>query len=474
MFKSKFFLLFIFLGVLFIPNNVEAATTVTVCHSGCDYNNFETLYNDYKNDILKEKDLTVKVGEGEYNDAYYLGWLSGSGNDSLTVKGISKEETKFVDFRFYGEKGYISFENISFYINDPESFLIIRANIELNNIDIYYDYIIDYNNGEQLLYFQEPSSVVINNVTVNSNIKLDDSITDPKYFDCIYIGSNIDNSTDVKIDNLTINNNGSRFKKGLILDSVKNASVNNLTVNNSEVGLYVHRYDFNGIESNVEVNNSNLLNNTCSTFNVLDKNNIAMGDPTDNDNSNLEASLLPFTNNKNYQVIFNKNNLLNCAVASGSDTNTYISGENTWDKEPTIYTYDEINYDDLTNTVQNANNGTVDIAKTYKGTVTIEEGSSVDDNNAFDVELNLDVVNWTSNDESIARIENGKILGLKEGTTTITGVSSDGLTNYLIEVNVIKNPVTNSMIYVGIGVILILVLGTILYIIYRKKRGKIK
>ena len=58
---------------------------------------------------------------------------------------------------------------------------------------------------------------------------------------------------------------------------------------------------------------------------------------------------------------------------------------------------------------------------------------------------------------------------LKEGTTTITGVSSDGLTTYLIEVTVIKNPVTNSMIYVSIGVILILVLGTVLYIVYRIK-----
>ena len=105
----------------------------------------------------------------------------------------------------------------------------------------------------------------------------------------------------------------------------------------------------------------------------------------------------------------------------------------------------------------------------YKGTVTIEEGSSVDDSTAFEEELNLDGVTWTSNDESIARIENGKILGLKEGTTTITGVSSDGLTTYEIVVNVIKNPVTNSMIYVGIGVILILVLGTALYIVYRIK-----
>ena len=105
----------------------------------------------------------------------------------------------------------------------------------------------------------------------------------------------------------------------------------------------------------------------------------------------------------------------------------------------------------------------------YKGTVTIEEGSSIDDNTAFEEELNLSGVTWTSNDESIARIENGKILGIKEGTTTITGVSNDGLTTYEIVVNVIKNPVTNSMIYVGIGIILILVLGTALYTVYRIK-----
>ena len=463
-------LIILVLGIfLIIPDNVEAATTVTVCHSGCDYNNFESLYNDYENNILSEADLTVEVGEGEYNDAYYLERLRNYGNNSLTVKGISKEETKFVDFGFYGREDFISFENISFYINVPQAFLLIKDNIELNNIDIYYDYTIDYNAGEQILYLQEPSSVVINNVTINSNIKIDDSISDIRLFDCVYIGSNISNSTNVKIDNLTINNNGSMFKKGLILDSVKNASINNLTVNNSEIGLYVHRYDFDSIESSVEVNNSNLLNNTCSTFNVLDKNILSMGDPTDNDNFNLEPSLLPFTNNKNYQVVFNKNNLLNCAVASGSDTNTYISGENTWEEEPISYTYDEIDYDNLTNTVQNVNNGTVDIVRNYKGTATIDVGSSVDDVTAFTEKLDLSGVTWTSNDESIARIENGKILGIKEGTTTITGVSNDGLTTYEIVVNVIKNPVTNSMIYVGIGIILILVLGTALYTVYRIK-----
>ena len=106
---------------------------------------------------------------------------------------------------------------------------------------------------------------------------------------------------------------------------------------------------------------------------------------------------------------------------------------------------------------------------TYKGTITIEEGSSADYVTAFEEYLNLDEVTWTSEDESIAKIENGKILGIKEGTTTITGVSSDGLTTYEIVINVIKNPVTSSIIYVGIDFTLILMLGTVIYLYYKKK-----
>ena len=105
----------------------------------------------------------------------------------------------------------------------------------------------------------------------------------------------------------------------------------------------------------------------------------------------------------------------------------------------------------------------------YKGKVTIEVGSSIDDIKAFEEELNLSGVTWTVKDSSVARIENGKIIGLKNGTTVITGVGSDG-TTYEIEVTVISNPSTNSVLYIGIGLILILVLGTGVYIFYRVKR----
>ena len=44
------------------------------------------------------------------------------------------------------------------------------------------------------------------------------------------------------------------------------------------------------------------------------------------------------------------------------------------------------------------------------------------------------------------------------------------LTTYEIEVTIISNPTTNSAIYIGIGLILILILGTCTYIFYRVKR----
>ena len=105
----------------------------------------------------------------------------------------------------------------------------------------------------------------------------------------------------------------------------------------------------------------------------------------------------------------------------------------------------------------------------YEGVITIEEGSSSNTENAFDNITIPNDVTWTSQDDSISRIENGKILGLKEGTTTITGVSSDGLTTYEIKVTVIKNPITMSSIYIVIGMLLILILGTTIVLYYKKK-----
>ena len=447
-------LLIIFLSIIFfIPEGVEAETTVTMCKSGCDYTNFDEIVNAYTSQTLTDKELIIEVGEGEYdaNNKDFISNLYKRRVSSIKIKGVSKEKTIIKNHcsEYTTYDGYsLSFENVSIESLFFDTRSINSINLENVNITFSLDNSYSIPDESYLIRIYNLKYVLINNVNVdisnyNETLKLN----------CLYIYS--ENNY---INNLTINSNY-HLNKGLFIDNTKKTVINGLTVNNSEIGLYVHREKevYNDIDSSVKIDNSDLSNNTCSSFNVFD--------------NNKEVNLLPIANrtNKYYQVVFNSGNKLNCAVASGTDTNTFVSGDNTWSKTPNSYTYDEINYDNLTDTTQNVNKGTVDVGKKYKGTVTIEVGSSVDGVTAFLEELDLNGVTWTVKDESISKIENGKILGIKEGITTITGVSSDGLTTYEIEVNVIKNPVTNSSIYVIIGLIIIVMLGTIVSIYYKKK-----
>lgn len=335
--------------------------------------------------------------------------------------------------------------------------LLIGTNISLKNVNI------DFVSEEDFIGYPDIGLYAINNVNIEDVVinnyltSSDEPILYIYNYDLAY-GSDTNNLT-VNIDNLTINNNGGKSEYGLVLDSVNEANINNLTVNNTEVGLYVHRDTYFDADSSVIVNNSNLLNTTCSSFNILDNENVLYPLPG------------AFINNKNYQLIFQDNNSLNCAVASGNDTNTYISSNNIWKSEPNSYTYDEINYDNLTNSLQNVNNGTVDLVKKYKGTITIEQGGNSPIEDAFDGITIPNDVKWTSKDESISIIDIKDILGLKEGNTIITGISNDGLIEYEIDVTVIKNPVTNSSIYIISGILLIVILSTITYLIYKKYKN---
>lgn len=105
----------------------------------------------------------------------------------------------------------------------------------------------------------------------------------------------------------------------------------------------------------------------------------------------------------------------------------------------------------------------------YQGTITIGLNDSSSIENAFD---NIEIpsnITWTSNNANISIIKNKEVLGLSEGTTTITGISNDSCDTYEIEVTVISNPVTMSNIYILGGILLILILSTAIYLYYKKK-----
>ena len=440
--KKLFLITVVFLGIFFLPKNVYAKTTITVCNSGCDYSNFEEVEYAYMDGNLTDKELIVELGEGsyEYNDLYrYI--------NSLTINGVSKENT--VLQMVNSNLDNLVLNNMS-VVDNYGSISFNNKNVTLKNIIINFS---DIEEKWTNLSLMNIFNINLENVTVNNNDSYSALGSTNVY---IYFNHEYTGDSNVNINGLTINNKN-KVSYGLVLDEVANANINNLTVNNTNVGLYVHRHNDYPLQSSVIVNNSNLSNNTCSSFNVLDDN-------------HFDYIPMSNINNKNYQLSFRNNNKLNCAVASGYGTNTYISSNNVFSNNLNNYTYDEINYDNLTDTIQNINNGSVDIVSKYKGVITVEQGSSSLVESAFDDDVDLSSnITWTSSDSAIAVIDTNEIIGIKEGRTIITGVSDEGLNEYEIDVTVIKNPATNSVIYITIGVCFILILGTITYVVYTKR-----
>ena len=440
--KKLFLITVVFLGIFFLPKNVYAKTTITVCNSGCDYSNFEEVEYAYMDGNLTDKELIVELRECsyEYNDLYrYI--------NSLTINGVSKENT--VLQMVNSNLDNLVLNNMS-VVDNYGSISFNNKNVTLKNIIINFS---DIEEKWTNLSLMNIFNINLENVTVNNNDSYSALGSTNVY---IYFNHEYTGDSNVNINGLTINNKN-KVSYGLVLDEVANANINNLTVNNTNVGLYVHRHNDYPLQSSVIVNNSNLSNNTCSSFNVLDDN-------------HFDYIPMSNINNKNYQLSFRNNNKLNCAVASGYGTNTYISSNNVFSNNLNNYTYDEINYDNLTDTIQNINNGSVDIVSKYKGVITVEQGSSSLVESAFDDDVDLSSnITWTSSDSAIAVIDTNEIIGIKEGRTIITGVSDDGLNEYEIDVTVIKNPATNSVIYITIGVCFILILGTITYVVYTKR-----
>ena len=441
--KKAILVTLIFLGIFFLPKNVYASTTITVCNSGCDYNSFAEVESAYKEGTLTDKNLVVELKEGTH--VYHR--LSHNYINSLTINGVSKDNVilDLSDGNSFNLQELI-LKNISIKNDNASNFgeQLSGTKIVLDNVVIsVYNYTNDSVLGLELF----SNNINIKDVVLNNNLN---SINGNH---ALYISG----SNSVNIDGLTVNTINGKTSYGLTLDNIGNASLNNLKINNSFIGLYVHRLIKYNVNSSVIVNNSDLSNTTCSCFNVLD-------------NNKLIVAPISFINNKNYQVVFKDNNKLNCAVASGYDTNTHISSNNIFSSNFYNYTGEEIDYDNLTGTIQNINKGSVDVISKYKGVITIEQGSSSLLKAAFDDNTPLSSkITWSSEDGAIATIEDDKILGIKEGKTTITGISDDLLSEYEIDVTVIRNPVTSSAIYITLGICLILILGSITYIVYTKR-----
>ena len=99
-------------------------------------------------------------------------------------------------------------------------------------------------------------------------------------------------------------------------------------------------------------------------------------------------------------------------------------------------------------------------------------------------------INYTIEDETIAKIENKELIGLKEGQTNVTVTTDDGHVVYRIKLNVIKETIVEQIenktieippagikikLWVLVSVILLFgIIGVCIYILIRSKKAKLK
>lgn len=147
-----------------------------------------------------------------------------------------------------------------------------------------------------------------------------------------------------------------------------------------------------------------------------------------------------------------------------------------------------VSYDMVKNTtLPRSADYTLTITNTYKE----EPADSIEDAKLINVNIksetsineifsNIDIppsISWRVEDESIAKIENGKIVALKAGTTTIIGTGD----NISLRIDVVVNPETvevpNTLqtvtTYTIIGIITILIGGAIILKVIELKKQKV-
>lgn len=136
----------------------------------------------------------------------------------------------------------------------------------------------------------------------------------------------------------------------------------------------------------------------------------------------------------------------------------------------------------LNSDISLSGNGTEDnpyiisLSKRYKESVDLVVNGNMSVGSVFNNIALPDDITWTSSDSSIAVVDSGKIIALREGNTVLTGISSDGVAIYEINVNVtslevaVPNTLVNVTTVIIVGIIIILVGSAIIVAAMSKKR----
>ncbi len=317
------------------------------------------------------------------------------------------------------------------------------------------------------------SNLTLNDSTVNGDIeargvqKYTDSKVNGsvKLYDAHLEFDNVEVNKGVVVSRTYCNNFDNNFNENA-KSTIKNSKISN--PNGNAVTLSVRDKDVT-----IDIENTDLDNSSCSVVSFSPAP-IVCGEA--NYTQNIRPTFLADTNTASLDIQVNvKNSKVNCAMTSSEDTtlnavNMYFSDDNIWSKK--------INrgIDPATFNVVELQNGRIYIDHKKEDVLRLNVDKDKPISEYFEDLLgdNAEVLGeWLIGDPSILKIENGKIIPLKVGVTTISGVVNSEI--YTIEITVEAedlNPNTKDIVIAIIACTI--TAGLILIIAYDKyKQSKV-
>ncbi len=388
-------------------------------------------------------------------------------NSNITIK----------DMWQYAENA--TFENCTITTGSILSMVIEKTYFKDSEINLL-------NNGVNHGISFDRSTVTFENSTVNTNgnrfdaynLTLIDSTINgdysatgkQKYTDSKINGSLVINNGYADFDNVEITK-GLSFTKTYCSNFTNNFSNLESSIKNSKISnpngnaIYLSSRD----KDKIKIENTDLSNSTCSIVSAIPT--LVPCESTSYSTTTIRPTYLAYSESLNTQVdVYNSK--VNCAMTSSNDTtrkamNMYFAENNTWSNKVVRGT-------ELPANVIELNNGIIYIDHSTKDVLVINVDKDKPIESYFEGVIQDGQVlgEWIIGDESIVKIVDGKIIPLKVGETTITGVvAGEMYTLYLTVTEDMLNPNTKDIVIAIVSVAITLIfIFIVLYDKYKQNK----
>ncbi len=447
--------MFIFCSPLVVE--ADASKRITICQSGCDYQNIEEIIAGDVSWVQQVSDLTIWYGAGEWELPFDI--LYRIPVDKLTIEGEENEQTRF--------RGGADLS----YVEDSYTDLVLKNIVVEGDLKLYGFTNVTFQNVvfvggsvsfQGMFVPSVPYNVTLENTTFrNLNSEYGSSVP-------LFISNDQVWALNFKAHNITVENSkvdnilmfGFLYSSAPVTMEIDGIFLNNVTYQTGALFYYRSQKDANHHIriKNVDFSNSQNCSVISTNFNL---------DPSANSFTKIPARPLSFTDQYQDHYIVFQNSKLNCVETKKGDAGTiygdtdpiYIEKSNIWTMYPTRGK----------NVIEENAKIFYEIEEIRSITMKPGETDQVEDIFKTYPEV-AKKLTFTSSDSSIAEIKDGKVLSKKEGVATLTAKPNEFET-FILKVEVIGNPVTASMQIMIIMLMVVVILATTLVVVYKKKKN---